>query len=92
MATMVNFKGNMTKEQKVSPIRYQVYWLDDGKSNKPITIPMDMIAVAMKYFNDCTQCALVLINEHGAIIDVLAEKKAPIYDKKSKTKTIKRRK
>ncbi len=71
--------------------RYQVYGLDDGKLNKPITVPMDLLETAVKYFNDCIQCALVSINEHGTIIEVLIEKKAPIYDKKNKTKTIKRR-
>lgn len=79
------FKFKTTMIQK--PLRYQVYGLDNNdKLDKPITIPMDRKETAIKYFNDCIQCALVSINEHGTIIEILAEKKAPIYDKKSKTK------
>lgn len=82
----------MTQEYKELSIRYQIYGIDDnGKLDKPITTPINAKRTAMKYYTDCIQCALVAINEHGTVVEILAEKKKQIYDKKQKTKTIKMR-
>ena len=83
----------MIQEEKGSSIRYQVYALkSNGKLDKPVTYPIATKRTAMKYYTECVQCALVAIDEHGAIVEILLENKTPIYSKKCKTKTVKRQK
>lgn len=79
-------------QEKSSSIRYQVYALkSNGKLDKPITTPIATKRTAMKYYTDCAQCALVAINEHGTIVEILLENETPIHSKNCKTATVKRR-
>lgn len=83
----------MIQEEKPFSIRYQVYALkSNGKLDKPITTPIATKRTAMKYYTDCAQCALVTINEHGTIVEILLKNKTPIYRKKCKTEIVKRQK
>lgn len=58
--------------------RYQVYGLDNkGNLSSPITRPISTKERCYKYFNECVQCALVSINEHGSIIEIIDKNLTP---------------
>jgi len=59
-------------------LRYQVYGLDNkGNLSSPITKPIITKERCYKYFNECVQCAIVSINEHGSIIEVIDKNLTP---------------
>lgn len=59
-------------------IRYQVYGLDDkGNLSFPITKPILTKERCYKYFNECVWCAIVSINEHGSIIEIIDRNTTP---------------
>ena len=53
-------------------LRYQVYGLDNkGDLSRPFTRPILTKERANKYFNENIQCALVSIDEHGSIVEII---------------------
>lgn len=75
-------------------LRYQVYSLTkDGKLEEPLTEPLLTRERVNKYFSDCTQCALVSIDENGTIVEVLEKDTTPltIINKRPKIKKRQRR-
>jgi len=73
-------------------LRYQVYTLTkDGELKEPLTEPLLTRERANKYFSDCTQCAIVSINEYGSVVEIL-DKDETVINKHYKPKVIKRRK
>jgi len=72
-------------------LRYQVYALTkDGELKKPLTEPLLTRERANKYFSDCVQCAIVSIDEHGSIVEIIEKNTEPIKAN-NKPKTIKRK-
>lgn len=62
----------MTTIKSYTELRYQVYSLKrNGDLDRPITIPMPTKEVSNKYFSECIQCALVSIDEHGSIVEII---------------------
>ena len=62
----------MATINKIDNLRYQIYSLtSNGELDKPITMPILTRERANKYFSDCTQCAIVSINECGSIVEIL---------------------
>ena len=75
----------------VTNLRYQVYALTkDGELKKPLTEPLLTRERANKYFSDCVQCAIVSIDEHGSIVEIIEKNTEPIKAN-NKPKTIKRK-
>jgi len=73
-------------------LRYQVYSLKrNGDLDKPVTIPILTRERANKYFSDCAQCAIVSIDEHGSIVEIIEKNTEPIKTNNNKPKTIKRK-
>ena len=75
-------------------LRYQIYSLKvNGELNKPITKPILTRERANKYFSDCAQCAIVSIDAHGSIVDILEKDTTPlkIINKRPKIKKRQRR-
>lgn len=69
----------MTTINKIDSLRYQVYALTkDGELKEPLTEPLLTREIANKYFTDCTQCALVSIDEYGSIVDILEKNTTPL--------------
>ena len=65
----------MATIKSYTDLRYQVYSLKrNGDLNKPITIPILTRERANKYFSDCVQCAIVSIDEHGSIVEIIEKK------------------
>lgn len=82
MATIKSYTG----------LRYQVYSLKgNGDLDKPITMPILARERANKYFSDCVQCAIVSIDEHGSIVEIIEKNTEPIKTNNNKPKTIKRK-
>lgn len=82
----------MTTLKSYTDLRYQVYSLKrNGDLDKPITIPILTRERANKYFSDCVQCALVSIDEHGSIVEIIEKNTEPIKTNNNKPKTIKRK-
>ena len=76
----------------INNLRYQVYSLKrNGDLDKPITIPILTRERANKYFSDCVQCAIVSIDEHGSIIEIIDKNTEPIKTNNNKPKIIKRK-
>lgn len=74
-----------------SDLRYQVYSLKrNGDLDKPITRPILTRERVNKYFNECTQCALISIDEYGSIVEII-EKNIESIKADNKPKTIKRK-
>lgn len=72
-------------------LRYQVYGLDNkGNLSNPITRPIATKERGYDYFNECVQCALVSIDEHGSIVEIIDRNLTPIKELNNKPKTIKR--
>jgi len=72
-------------------LRYQIYSLKvNGELDKPITRPILTRERANKYFSDCVQCAIVSIDEHGSIVEIIEKNTEPIKAN-NKPKTIKRK-
>ena len=72
-------------------LRYQIYSLKvNGELDKPITRPILTRERANKYFSDCAQCAIVSIDEHGSIVEIIEKNTEPIKAN-NKPKTIKRK-
>ena len=75
-----------------SDLRYQIYSLKrNGDLDKPITIPILTRERANKYFSDCVQCAIVSIDEHGSIVEIIEKNTESIKANNNKPKTIKRK-
>jgi len=73
-------------------LRYQIYSLKrNGNLDKPITMPILTRERANKYFSECVQCAIVSIDEHGSIVEIIEKNTNPIKNNNSKPKTIKRK-
>lgn len=73
-------------------LRYQIYSLKvDGELDKPITRPILTRERANKYFSDCVQCAIVSIDEHGSIVEIIEKNIEPIKANNNKPKTIKQK-
>ena len=73
-------------------LRYQVYGLDNkGNLSKPITRPIHTKKRCYRYFNECAQCAIVSIDEHGSIVEIIEKDLTPINETNKKPKTIKRK-
>ena len=82
----------MATIKSYSDLRYQVYSLKrNGDLDKPITIPILTRERANRYFSDCVQCAIVSINEHGSIVEIIERNTTPIKVNNNKPKTIKRK-
>ena len=82
----------MATIKSYSDLRYQVYSLKrNGDLDKPITIPILTRERANKYFSDCVQCAIVSIDEHGSIVEIIEKNTEPIKANNNKPKTIKRK-
>jgi hypothetical protein len=82
----------MATIKSYTDLRYQVYSLKrNGDLDKPITIPILTRERANKYFSDCVQCAIVSIDEHGSIVEIIEKNTEPIKTNNSKPKTIKRK-
>jgi hypothetical protein len=80
----------MATIKSYTDLRYQVYSLKrNGDLDKPITIPILTRERANKYFSDCVQCAIVSIDEHGSIVEIIEKNTEPIKTNNSKPKTIK---
>lgn len=72
-------------------LRYQVYFLkSNGDLGKRITIPISTLERAKRYFDDCRQCALVSIDKHGAIVEIIEKNTTPMNNKNYKPKTLRR--
>jgi len=72
-------------------LRYQIYSLKvNGELDKSITRPILTRERANKYFSDCVQCAIVSIDEHGSIVEIIEKNTEPIKAN-NKPKTIKRK-
>lgn len=81
----------MTKITDNTNLRYQVYGLDNkGNLSNPITIPIHTKERCYRYFNDCVQCAIVSIDEHGSIVEIIDKDLTPIKETNKKLKFIKR--
>ena len=77
----------MATVKKIDNLRYQIYSLTtNGELDKPITKPILTRERANKYFSDCVQCAIVSIDEHGSIVEILEKDTTPlkIINKKPK--------
>ena len=73
-------------------LRYQIYSLKvNGELNKPITRPILTRERANKYFSDCAQCAIVSIDEHGSIVEIIEKNTELIKANNNKPKTVKRK-
>ena len=73
-------------------LRYQIYSLKvNGELNKPITRPILTRERANKYFSDCVQCAIVSIDEHGSIVEIIEKNTELIKTNNNKPKTVKRK-
>ena len=75
-------------------LRYQIYSLKvDGELDKPITMPILTRERANKYFSENIQCALVSVDKHGSIVEIIEKNLTPIneIDKKPKIKKRQRR-
>ena len=71
-------------------LRYQIYSLKvDGELDKPVTRPILTRERANKYFSDCVQCAIVSIDEHGSIVEIIDKNLTPIKETNKKPKIIK---
>ena len=82
----------MATIKSYSDLRYQVYSLKrNGDLDKPITIPILTRERANKYFSENLQCALVSIDEHGSIVEIIDKNTEPIKANNNKLKTIKRK-
>ncbi len=82
----------MATIKSYTDLRYQVYSLKrNGDLDKPITIPILTRERANKYFSDCVQCAIVSIDEHGSIVEIIEKNTEPIKTNNNKPKTIKRK-
>ena len=84
----------MATINKVDNLRYQVYALTkDGELDKPLTEPLLTREEANKYFSDCTQCAIVSIDECGSIVEILEKDTTPLtlINKRPKIKKRQRR-
>lgn len=76
----------------INNLRYQVYGLDNkGNLTNPITRPISTKERGYNYFNECVQCALVSIDEHGSIVEIIEKNTSPIKTNNNKPKTIKRK-
>ena len=72
-------------------LRYQVYSLKrNGDLDKHITIPISTMERAKRYFDDCRQCALVSIDKHGAIVEIIEKNTTSMNNKNNKPKTLRR--
>lgn len=72
--------------------RYQVYSLkSDGSVNKPLTIPFERRDLALSYYNECVRCALVCINRHGTIMEIIEKNLNSLCSCKKKAKYVNRR-
>lgn len=83
----------MTTIKSYTDLRYQVYSLKrNGDLDRPITIPMLTKEVSNKYFSECIQCALVSIDEHGSIVEIIEKNTELIKsNNNNKPKTVKRK-
>ena len=73
-------------------LRYQIYSLKvNGNLDKPITRPILTRERANKYFSDCVQCAIVSIDEHGSIVEIIEKNTELIKANNNKPKTVKRK-
>lgn len=82
----------MATIKSCTDLRYQIYSLKrNGDLDKPITIPILTKERVNKYFNDCVQCAIVSIDEHGSIVEIIEKNTEPIKANNSKPKIIKRK-
>lgn len=82
----------MATIKSYSDLRYQIYSLKrNGNLDKPITIPILTRERANKYFSDCVQCAIVSINEHGSIVEIIEKNTELIKANNNKPKIIKRK-
>ena len=62
----------MATIKSCTDLRYQIYSLKrNGDLDKPITIPILTRERANKYFSDCVQCAIVSIDEHGSVVEII---------------------
>ena len=76
----------------INNLRYQVYSLKiNGNLDKPITRPILTRERANKYFSECVQCAIVSIDEHGSIVEIIEKNTEPIKTNNNKPKIIKRK-
>ena len=81
----------MATIKSYTDLRYQIYSLtSNGELDKPITKPILTRERANKYFSDCVQCAIVSIDEHGSIVEIIEKNTEPIKTN-NKPKTIKRK-
>ena len=82
----------MATIKSYTDLRYQVYSLKrNGDLDKPITIPILTRKRANKYFSDCVQCAIVSIDEHGSIVEIIEKNTELIKANNNKPKTVKRK-
>ena len=82
----------MATIKSCTDLRYQIYALKrNGNLDKPITVPILTRERANKYFNECVQCAIVSIDEHGSIVEIIEKNTEPIKVNNNKPKTIKRK-
>lgn len=82
----------MEKNKSYKDLRYQIYSLKrNGNLDKPITIPILTRERANKYFYECVQCAIISIDEHGSIVEIIEKNTTPIKNNNSEPKTIKRK-
>ena len=83
----------MATINEIDNLRYQIYSLtSNGELDKPITRPILTKERANKYFSDCVQCAIVSIDEHGSIVEIIEKNTEPIKtNNNNKPKTIKRK-
>ncbi len=78
--------------KEINNLRYQVYELDPkGNLGKPLTIPILTRERALTYYEECFHCALVSIDENGAVVEVLEKNLEPKDTKDNKPRTIKRK-
>ena len=81
----------MATIKSYTDLRYQIYSLtSNGELDKPITKSILTRERANKYFSDCVQCAIVSIDEHGSIVEIIEKNTEPIKTN-NKPKTIKRK-
>jgi hypothetical protein len=78
----------MATIKSYTDLRYQIYSLKrNGSFDKPITMPLLTRKVANKYFNECAQCAIVSIDEHGSIVEIIDKDLTPINETSKKLNT-----
>lgn len=82
----------MATIKSYTDLRYQVYSLKrNGNLDKPITRPILTRETVNKYFSECVQCAIVSIDEHGSIVEIIEKNTEPIKVNNNKPKTLKRK-